>query len=96
MKLENLSKNKKLALSILFDAIGFVTFIDIIWAPVSAYLMTKMYKGNSGKAAGAISFIEEIIPGLDIIPTFTIMWLYTYVFSKEEKKKEVITVEIND
>ncbi|WP_104733842.1 hypothetical protein [Hanstruepera ponticola] len=96
MKLENLSKNKKLALSILFDAIGIVTFVDIIWAPLSAYLMTKMYKGNSGKAAGAISFIEEIIPGLDIIPTFTIMWLYTYVFSKEEKKKEVITVEIND
>ncbi|WP_191859500.1 hypothetical protein [Hanstruepera ponticola] len=96
MKLENLSKSKKLALSILFDAIGIVTFVDIIWAPLSAYLMTKMYKGNSGKAAGAISFIEEIIPGLDIIPTFTIMWLYTYVFSKEEKKKEVITVEIND
>lgn len=96
MKLDNLSKNKKLALSILFDAIGIVTFVDIIWAPLSAYLMTKMYKGNSGKAAGAISFIEEIIPGLDIIPTFTIMWLYTYVFSKEEKKKEVITVEIND
>ena len=96
MKSNFLSKNKKLALSILFDAIGIVTFVDIIWAPLSAYLMTKMYKGNSGKAAGAISFIEEIIPGLDIIPTFTIMWLYTYVFSKEEKKKEVITVEIND
>ncbi len=93
MNLDNLSKNKKLALSILFDAIGFITIIDIIWAPLSAYLMTKMYSGNRGKVAGTISFIEEIIPGLDIIPTFTIMWLYTYVFSKEKK---VIPVEIND
>lgn len=93
MNLDNLSKNKKLALSILFDAIGFITIIDIIWAPLSAYLMAKMYSGNRGKVAGTISFIEEIIPGLDIIPTFTIMWLYTYVFSKEKK---VIPVEIND
>ena len=85
MKLENLSKNKKLALSILFDAIGMVTFIDILWAPASGYLMSKMYKGRRGKIAGVISFIEEAIPGLDIIPTFTIMWVLTYVFQKEEK-----------
>jgi hypothetical protein len=83
-KLENLSKYKKLALSIVFDIIGFITFIDIVWAPLSGYLMTKMYKGNKGKIAGVISFLEEIIPGLDIIPTFTIMWFITYVFSKEE------------
>ena len=84
MKLENLSKYKKLALGIVFDIIGFITFIDIVWAPLSGYLMSKMYKGNKGKIAGVISFLEEIIPGLDIIPTFTIMWFVTYVFSKEE------------
>lgn len=89
MKLENLSKYKKLALSIILDAIGFITFIDIIWAPLSGYIMTKMYKGKKGKIAGVISFLEEIIPGLDIIPTFTIMWLVTYVFSKEEAIIEV-------
>lgn len=93
MNFDNLSKNKKLALGILFDAIGFITFIDIIWAPASAYLMTKMYKGRKGRFAGTISFIEEIIPGLDIIPTFTLMWLYTYVFSKE---KQVVTVKTNE
>jgi hypothetical protein len=93
MNLNDLSKNKKLALSILFDAIGFITFIDIIWAPASAYLMTKMYDGKKGKIGGVISFIEEIIPGLDIIPTFTIMWLYTYVFSKE---KNLTTIEVKD
>ena len=93
MNLNDLSKNKKLALSILFDAFGFITFIDIIWAPASAYLMTKMYDGKKGKIGGVISFIEEIIPGLDIIPTFTIMWLYTYVFSKE---KNLTTIEVKD
>lgn len=85
MNLENLSKNKKLALSILFDAIGMVTLLDIIWAPLSAYVMSRMYKGTKGKVAGVVSFIEEAIPGFDIIPTFTIMWMLTYVFQKEER-----------
>jgi predicted transglutaminase-like protease len=79
-----MGKYKKLALSIVLDAIGFITIFDVIWAPLSAYIMTKMYPGNKGKVAGVMSFIEEILPGLDIIPTFTIMWFYTYVFSKNE------------
>ena len=89
MNLENLSKNKKHALSIAFDAIGMITIFDIIWAPASGYLMSKMYKGTRGKVAGVVSFIEEIIPGLDIIPTFTIMWVLTYVFQKAEETIEV-------
>ena len=76
----------------LFDALGFVSFLipgigefsDIIWAPVSAWLMTKLYKGKTGKIAGIISFVEEALPGFDVIPTFTLMWLYTYVFKKEK------------
>ena len=83
MNLYNLSKYKKLLLSLVFDAVGMVTFLDIIWAPLSGYIMSRMYKGNEGKVAGFISFLEEIIPGLDIIPTFTIMWFYTYIIKKE-------------
>ena len=90
MKLENLSKNKKLVLGIVFDVIGMITFIDIIWAPVSGILMSNLYAGRKGKVAGIFSFIEEILPGFDIIPSFTIMWCYTYVFSKKPK---VITVK---
>jgi hypothetical protein len=89
MNLENLSKNKKLALSIVLDVIGMITFIDIIWAPISAYLISKMYAGRKGKVAGVFSFIEEILPGFDIIPSFTIMWFITYVFQKEEKVIEL-------
>ncbi|WP_435254766.1 hypothetical protein [Tenacibaculum sp. A30] len=90
-------KYQKLALSLLFDAIGYVSYLipgigelsDIVWAPASAYLMTKMYKGNKGKIAGAITFIEEAMPGLDVVPTFTLMWLFTYVFSSKESKKTI-------
>lgn len=92
MNLENVSKYKKLVLSILFDAFGYLSFIvpflDIGWAPLSAYLMTKMYKGKTGKIAGVIVFIEEAMPGLDIIPTFTFMWIYSYIF--KSKPKEII------
>ena len=83
-------KYKKLGLSILLDLIGFLTIIplDLVWAPISGYLMTKLYKGKKGKIAGIISFLEEIIPITNIIPTFTIMWLYTYLFSKDNFQEE--------
>ncbi|MDB4293624.1 hypothetical protein N9954_09485 [Maribacter sp.] len=91
---------KKLAMGLVFDAIGMLSFAipfigsftDIIWAPVAGWLMTRMYKGKAGKIAGFITFIEEIIPGLDIIPSFTIMWFYTYVFKRAEEGR---TIEVN-
>lgn len=101
MNTEN--KYKKLALSLVFDAMGYVSYLipgigevfDVAWAPASAYLMTKLYKGKKGKIAAAVSFIEEAMPGLDVIPTFTLMWLYTYVFSGEKKSKFKKTIDIN-
>jgi len=56
------NKYQKLALSILFDCIGVLSFAviglgefsDVVWAPISAYIMTKMYKGDKGKIAAAI------------------------------------------
>ena len=93
MNLDNIGKYKKLLLGILFDALGYVSFIipgfgeftDIIWAPISAWLLIKLYKGNTGKVAGVISFIEEILPGFDIIPTFTLTWIYSYIFKVNTK-----------
>jgi hypothetical protein len=93
-----MNKYKKLIVGIILDAIGYVSFFipgigefaDVVWAPISAYLMTKLYKGKTGKIAAAIAFIEEALPGLDVIPTFTLMWLYSYVFkSKEDRVIEV-------
>lgn len=91
---DSMSKTNKLLLGLFFDGCGYISYVfpffDFIWAPLSAYLMTKLYKGASGKVAAAISFIEEAIPFIDFIPSFTLMWLYTYVFAKE---KQVIEIE---
>jgi hypothetical protein len=83
-----MNKYKKLLLSIFLDAIGYVSylipgigeFLDIFWAPLSAWIMTKLYKGTSGKVAAVINFAEEALPGFDFIPTFTLMWFYSNIF----------------
>ncbi len=92
MNLNFTNKYKLLALSLLLDAIGFIPFIDLIWAPLSGYIMTKLYKGEVGKVAGIVTFFEELIPGTDFIPTFTIMWLYTFVL-KSKTKTTIVDIE---
>ena len=82
MTIQMKKKRQKLYLGILFDLIGmlsyFFPFVDVVWAPLSAYLMLKMYKGDVGKVAAIVSFVEEAIPGLDFFPSFTLTWLYVY------------------
>lgn len=64
------SKKAKLILSILFDLIGMLSYIvpvfaeitDVIWAPISGFILVLMYKGSVGKVAGIIGFIEEALP----------------------------------
>lgn len=85
------SKRSKLILSIIFDIIGMLSYLvpvlaevtDLVWAPVSGLLLVAIYKGTTGKVAGIIGFIEEALPGLDFIPTFTLTWIYTYIIKKE-------------
>jgi hypothetical protein len=93
----NLQKQKttKLLLGLLFDAIGMVSFAipgvgefsDVIWAPLAGFLMTKMYTGRVGKVAGVLTFLEEIIPFTDVIPSFTLTWMYTYWFQGSADKR---------
>jgi len=95
-------KYKLLRKGLLMDAAGMVTmfiplvgpFLDILWAPYAAKQMSEMYEGDTGKIATAIVFIEELLPGFDFIPTFTLMWLYTFVFSGKAKKAEPQTIEV--
>lgn len=85
-------KKQKLILSLIFDAIGMITyaapifgeFVDIAWAPISGILLVIMYKGTAGKVAGLFGTIEELFPFTDVIPTFTITWFYTYIIKKEQ------------
>lgn len=84
------TKTRDLFLGILFDLMGMASyalpflgeFTDVVWAPISGVLMIWMYKGNLGKIGGVLSTIEELLPGIDFIPTFTLTWIYKYVITK--------------
>ncbi|WP_224490385.1 hypothetical protein [Robertkochia flava] len=85
-------KYGKLVLSIILDLVGMGSYLypgigegaDLIWAPLAGFLITRMYPDRSGKIGGLIGFVEELIPGMDVIPTFTLMWIYTYVYKRKE------------
>lgn len=84
-------KNKLLVKSLVYDAVGMASsavpvvgpFLDLAWAPYAAKKMGEMYPGKKGKLASVLVFIEEILPFSDLVPTFTLMWFYTYVWKKD-------------
>lgn len=65
---------------ILLDTIGLVTYlihgwgewVDIGWAPISAFLFYLLFGGKTGIIGAIINFIEESVPFADAIPMFTI------------------------
>ena len=67
---------------LLFDLIGMMSYMlpgegelmDIVWAPISAFLFYQMFGGKIGRIGSVINFLEEILPFTDIIPSFTIAW----------------------
>lgn len=81
---------RKLLLGILLDGVGMISFTipllgefsDVIWAPIAAFIMARMYKGRVGRVAGILTFIEEALPFTDFVPSFTLTWIYTYYFQK--------------
>ncbi len=85
-------KRRNLFLGLLFDAIGMLSFTipmigefsDVVWAPIAGYLMTRMYKGTVGKVGGVVTFLEEIFPFSDFIPSFTLTWIYNYLIKKND------------
>ena len=84
------TKKRDLVLGLLFDAIGYLSYTipflgeltDLVWAPIAGLILLKMYKGKIGTLGGITVFIEELIPGFDFIPTFTLTWIYTYWIKK--------------
>lgn len=99
--MENIKK-KLLIKSLTYDAVGMATgaiplvggLLDLLWAPYAAKRMKTMFPGKQGKVASVIVFLEEILPFTDFIPTFTLMWLYTFVWKKEEAPSaRIIEVE---
>lgn len=71
-----------LAFCIVMDLIGYATysipflgeFADLVWAPISGLIFFRTFGGWKGAFGGVFNFVEEILPGLDFIPSFTITW----------------------
>lgn len=82
---------------ILMDLVGYATFalpffgefLDLIWAPLSGLIYWRTFGGAKGFLGGGFAFLEELLPGTDIIPTFTISWFIEY----SRRKKENYSVE---
>jgi len=80
-----------LTFCILMDVIGYATYAipgigefgDIIWAPLSAIIFYKAFGGWKGAFGGLFNFAEELLPGTDVIPTFTITWIWKYFTDKK-------------
>ncbi len=89
-----MKKSPSLLFCLAMDAVGMLTFAipglgefgDLLWAPLSAIIFYMSFGGKKGALGAVFSFMEEILPFLDFIPTFTIGWLYfRFVGSKEVK-----------
>ena len=78
---------------IILDALGYTSYLipvfgevfDFIWAPISGIAFFFLFgKNKFGLMGGAFAFLEELSPGLDLIPTFTIAW---FIRSRELKSQ---------
>lgn len=83
-------QSPSLVFCVLMDAIGYFSYAipilgefgDLVWAPISAIIFTVSFGGWKGILGGAFNFLEEILPGTDFIPSFTIAW-----FLKNRKQR---------
>jgi len=75
-------RKPSLVFCVMMDLIGYFSyavpflgeFADLVWAPISAVIFFFTFGGWKGALGGIGNFIEEILPGTDFIPSFTIMW----------------------
>lgn len=80
---------------VLMDLIGCASYAvpilgevsDVIWAPISALLFYRMFGGSVGAFGSVFNLIEELFPGLDFIPTFTISWMVRKVTQTIRERK---------
>jgi hypothetical protein len=94
-----MKKQPSLSLCIILDLIGCAGVIvpglgaifDVFWAPVSAIIFLFLF-GRKATFGAVFSFVEELIPGVDVIPTFTIAWVVRYMANRTKKPIELTPV----
>jgi hypothetical protein len=88
---------------IVMDMLGYATYslpiigelADIVWAPISGMIFFMMFRGWKGAFGGMFNFVEELMPGLDFIPTFTLTWLWHYFTKPKEEPQDIKTIYIS-
>lgn len=85
------NKYKRLILCILFDAVGMASYalpiIDVVWAPMAAFLSYRMFGEKRGKYTALFTFIEEALPFTDVVPSFTIFWVLFDLIGVDSKSE---------
>ena len=96
-----MKKQPSLVFCLLMDLIGYATYLipglgefgDIIWAPISGIIFFITFGGWKGAFGGIFNFVEEILPGTDFIPSFTIMWVLNRL-GKPQQQEPIKTIKL--
>jgi hypothetical protein len=91
-------KSTKLILSIVLDLIGMSTYLlpalgevaDVAWAPIAAVANFLMFRGMTGAVGGMGTFLEELLPVTDWIPSFTVTWGVKYIVRENQAIAEFV------
>jgi len=86
----------KLVIAVLIDLIGVMSYLipsfgelfDAFWAPLSALLVFLLFGKKLSWAS--FTFIEELFPFTDLIPSATLAWYFQYGRSKGVKNRKEI------
>lgn len=92
-------KQTKLIIAIVIDLLGVLSYLvpgmmefsDMGIAPISAILVYILFKRKLKWAT--FTFLEELIPFTDVIPSATIAWHDIYVRNQERTIREMIESE---
>ena len=90
----------KLRSAIILDVIGAASTLflffgeatDIIYAPIYMMAVYGLFKVHGGfaKTAAFGGFVKEILPGTDIIPLASLLWLFFYRYREEKTFRKFV------
>ena len=91
-------RQPSLIFCIVMDLVGYASYSipvlgelgDVIWAPISGIIFFLTFGGWKGALGGMFDFAEELLPGTDFIPSFTIMWFVQYL----QKRRRSASVKL--
>lgn len=95
-------KYTKLIAAIIIDLIGSTSYLlpvlgevgDIVWGLLSGgILMFALFPNH--KIGATVNVVEEILPGTDIVPTASILWLMDYMINNKKTFENFVRSEVN-